>query len=79
MSTHLKEEEAGECLAAAGIDPATWGDMGGKIARQPRFALSIAGNLGKLTAMLEGVVADKQGEMRVLEEKLVRLKFGGGS
>jgi len=79
MSTDLKEEEARERLAAAGIDPEKWGDMGNLIARQPRFALRLAGNLQKLTAMLEGVVADKQGESRLLEEKLARLKFGGGS
>ena len=79
MSTHMKEDEARERLAAAGIDPEKWGDMGGMIARQPRFALSLAGNLKKLTTVLEGVVADKQGEVRVLDEKLIRLKYGGGS
>lgn len=81
MSTYLdvKEEQARERLAAAGIDPAQWGDIGGMATRQPRFALSLAGNLKKLTAILEGVVVDKQGEVRALEEKLLRLKFGGGS
>ena len=79
MSNHIKEEQARDCLRAAGIDPAKWGDMGDMITRQPRFALSLAGNLKRLSAMLEGMVVDKQGEVRVLEEKLLRLKFGGGS
>jgi len=79
MSNHQKEEEARARLAAAGIDPAKWGDMGDMVARQPAFALRMAGNLKKLTALLDCVVVDKQAEVRVLEEKLLRLKFGGGS
>lgn len=79
MSTIQKEESVRDQLRAAGIDPNQWGDMGDMTTRQPRFALELAGNLSKLTAMLEGVVAGKQAEVRILEEKLLRLKFGGGS
>jgi len=59
--------------------PPGWGGMGGGDARQPQFALSLADNLKKLTGILEGVVEDRQTEMRLLQEKLLRLKYGGGS
>jgi len=76
MST---EDEIRERLAATGIDSDKWGNMGGTTAQHPKFALDMAGNMKKLAVMLEAVVGDKQGEVRLLEEKLVRLKFGGGS
>jgi len=66
-------------LKAAGIDPKSWGEVGGGEPKTPQFALRLAGNLEELKGLLEGAVGAKQGEIRLLEEKLIRLKHGGGS
>jgi len=66
-------------LKAAGIDPGQWGELGGHGPKTPGFALRLAGNLTKLNALLEVAVQEKEAEVRVLEEKIIRLRFGGGS
>jgi len=75
----MTEEQVTARLKAAGIDPKVWGDMGGGGPRTPQFALRMAANLTKVSQLLEGVVGQKQAETRLLEEKLIRLKYGGGS
>jgi hypothetical protein len=79
MSPQSTEEQVRERMEAAGIDPSKWGEMGGHDPRQPQFVLRLAGNLTKLNAALEAAVGEKQGEVRLLEEKLARLQYGGGS
>jgi hypothetical protein len=72
-------EQVRERMKAVGIDPDKWGEMGGHGPRHPQFVLRIAGNLAKLNGLLEGAVGEKQAEVRLLEEKLFRLQYGGGS
>jgi hypothetical protein len=79
MSDKLTEQEALDRLKALGIDPGQWGEMGGHGPQTPQFALRLATNLKKVNELLEGAVAQKQAEVRSLEEKLLRLRFGGGS
>jgi len=55
-----------------------WKPMGGGPARQPQFVIQQAENLGKLKELLEGVVGQKRAEIMSLQEKLLRLKYGGG-
>lgn len=57
----------------------SWGPMGGGPPKQPQFVLRQAHNLEKLREMLEGVVSQKQTELGQLQEKLIKLKHGGGS
>jgi|SaaInlStandDraft_4_1057021.scaffolds.fasta_scaffold31216_2 hypothetical protein len=75
----LTEEQVTERLKAAGIDPSAWGAMGGHGPQTPKFALSIAADLKKVSALLQGVVDEKQVKVRSLEEQLARLRYGGGS
>ena len=74
----LTEEQARERMAQEGIDSTTWGQMGGGEERTPQFATKLAGHMTQLRDMLEGMVSQKQDEKTVLEEKLARLKHGGG-
>ena len=55
-----------------------WGTMGGGSPRQPKFMQEQAANMVKLRDLLEGVLAQKQAEVISLQEKLLRLKHGGG-
>lgn len=75
----MTEEQARERLKAAGIDPNQWGAMGGGDPQSPQFAIRLATSLTKIKSLLEMAVGDKQGEIQQLEEKLLRLKHGGGS
>lgn len=75
--TKMTEEEMEEHLKAAGVDQ--WGSMGGGGPRRPQAILRIASSLKKVNALLESSVAQKQGEITLLQEKLLRLKHGGGS
>lgn len=75
----MTEEQVKARLEAAGIDPKVWGEMGGGGPKTPQFALRMAANLTKVSQLLEGAVGQKQAESRLLEEKLIRLKYGGGS
>lgn len=60
-------------------EPVQWGPMGGHATKPPQFLLDQAGNLTKLRDLLEGMVGQKQLEVQSLQEKLLRLKHGGGS
>jgi hypothetical protein len=77
--TKLTEEQIREQMKAAGIDPGKWGEMGGGGPRTPKFALRLAHNLARVRGVLESAVEAKQSEVQSLEEKLLRLKHGGGS
>lgn len=52
--------------------------MGAAEKRVPDFAQRLAGNLTQVRDLLQGLVDQKQEEIRILEEKLLRLKHGGG-
>lgn len=56
-----------------------WGPMGGGAPKHPKFVLDQVKNLQTLQKMLEGIVDQKQAEIAGLQEKLLRLKHGGGS
>ena len=75
----MTQEEFEAKLKEMGIDPSTWKQMGGGAPRHPAFVLRMANNASKLKKLLEEQVGQKQGEVRLLEEKLIRLKYGGGS
>ncbi len=75
----MTEEQMRARLKAAGIDPKVWGEMGGGGPKTPQFALRMAASLTKVSQLLEGAVGEKQAETRLLDEKLLRLKYGGGS
>ena len=79
MSDELTEEQILERLREAGISPDQWGKMGGGGPKSPRFALRLAGDLQKVKALFEGILVEKQAEVGLLEERLIRLKHGGGS
>lgn len=53
--------------------------MGGGPPKQPQFVLRQVENLRKMEKLLEGIVGQKQTEVTLLQEKLIRLKHGGGS
>ena len=55
-----------------------WGTMGGGSPRQPKFMQEQAAHMAKLRDLLERVLAQKQAEVVSLQEKLLRLKHGGG-
>lgn len=55
-----------------------WGPMGGGAPRQPKFVQEQAANLVKLRDLLEGILGQKQAEVMSMQEKLLRLKHGGG-
>jgi len=57
----------------------TWGTMGGGEPQRPQFMQAQADNLIKLRDMLQATVGQKQAEIQSLQEKLHRLKHGGGS
>jgi len=73
------EQRMKERLKALGIDEQAWAGMGGHGPQTPRFALKMAGDLQKMKGLLEAAVGEKQAEVGLLEEKLLRLKYGGGS
>ena len=75
----MTEEEVRAKLKEMGIDPNQWAEMGGGEPRHPAFVLRMAGNATKLKELLEAQVGQKQAEVRLLQEKLARLKYGGGS
>lgn len=75
----MTEEEMREKLNDMGIDSEEWSSMGGGSPRHPAFVLRMAGNAQKLKSMLEQQVGLKQAEIQTLQEKLIRLKYGGGS
>ena len=77
MSNPTTPEEARKKLKEMGIDPDPWQSMGGRSAR-PKAFVRIAGSLQKVTALLEASVRQKQDEVGMLQEKLARIKQGGG-
>ena len=80
MSDQTEElVEVLERLKAAGLDPGLWGDLGGHGPKTPGFALRLSSNLTKLNAVLGAAMREKEAEVRLLEEKLLRLRLGGGS
>jgi hypothetical protein len=75
----LTEKQLREQAEALGIGDGQWDEMGGGEPKSPAFANRIAENLKKMNELLEQAVEGKQGEVRLLQEKLARLKHGGGS
>jgi len=75
----LTEAEMAEKLKSLGVDSSQWDAMGGGEPQTPEFARSIAGKLQKMNDLLGQALAGKQAEVRLLQEKLARLKYGGGS
>lgn len=56
----------------------SWRPMGGGAPKQPKFVQEQAANMVKLRDLLEGILGQKQAEVVSLQEKLLRLKHGGG-
>lgn len=56
-----------------------WKPMGGGPPRHPQFVLRQVQSLEKLRELVEGIVAQKEAEVGTLQEKLLRLRHGGGS
>lgn len=59
-------------------DTPDWKAMGGGSPQQVRFLQEQVGNLQQLKKVLEDLLAQKQIEKMSLQEKLLRLKHGGG-
>ena len=59
-------------------EPGAWGAMGGGPPMQPKFMTEQVAHLEKLRDLLTGVLGQKQAEIRAMQEKLLRLKHGGG-
>lgn len=78
MSAKMTKAEVEAKLKEMGIDPNQWSDMGGGEPKHPAFILRMANNATKLKELLEAQVGQKQAEIRLLQEKLIRAKFGGG-
>ena len=55
-----------------------WSVLGGGGPRQPQFVQDQAAKLIQLRGMLEAFIEQQQREVQSLQEKLIRLKHGGG-
>lgn len=75
----MTDDQVRERLKEMGVDPNQWSEMGGGDPQHPAFVLRMATHASKLKQHMEQQVGVKQAEIRLLQEKLIRLKFGGGN
>lgn len=78
-SIPMTEEEFQQRVKDAGAETGQWGAHGGGKPKTPAFVSQQVGNLTKLRDLLEKVSEGKQQEVLRLQERLHRLKYGGGS
>ena len=77
----MTKEELEEQLRERGGKPGEWDDFGGahEGTPKPKFIRDQVKNLHTLKAVLEQAVGSKEAEVDLLRERLVRLRYGGGS
>lgn len=77
----MNKEEVEQEIRDRGAEPGEWDEFGGTApeGRHPQFVLDQVANLKAIKGVLETAIGSKQMEVERLKEKLVRLRYGGGS
>ena len=78
MSKDPTVDRLEDALRKAGVG-GSWGGLGGHGPQPMPFAIRQAASLEKLKALLEQGLESKRAEIRSLNEKIQRLRHGGGS